>query len=181
MTDRFKQFVLDQARYALVDSGALTIEEDHQRWLSNLQALQQQVRDWLVEYERDGNVEVQTEDIIIQEELTGSYKVSLMKIRIGSLVVKLKPIGSFLIAAYGRVDMEGPRGVSKLVLVQKDSKEPKITVNFYSGESSPSTAPGPVKQPVLAWKIATPPPSVKYIDLTKEVFLDEMMRVAEGG
>lgn len=171
MTDRFKQFVQDQKKQADADEVALTPEQDKQRWLDHLQKLSVMVQEWLAEYELDGNIEVQTEDIYLSEEQVGSYKAPLVKIRVGSKLIKLRPIGTFLIGAYGRVDMEGPRGVCRLILVPADASEPKIVFN----------APLPPGHPVkLAWKIATPPPTTKYIDLEKESFLDEMMRVVQG-
>lgn len=168
MTDRFKQFVREQQKQA--DAAAMTPEQDKQRWLDSLRDLEMQVRGWLAEYNDDG-IEVQTEDILLNEDAVGTYKASQIKIRVGSHTVKLKPIGTFLIGAYGRVDMEGPRGISRLTLVPANASGPKVLFNaeLPSAQSVP-----------LAWKIATPPPTIKFIDLTKDTFLDEMMRVVQG-
>lgn len=171
MTDRFRQFVLDQKMQADADAAALTPEQDKQRWLENLQNLSCMVQEWLAEYAAEGVITVQTEDILLNEQQVGHYKAPLVKIRVGSHLVKLKPIGTFLIGAYGRVDMEGPRGVCRLTLVPANASGPKIVFNTDL----------PPDQPVaLAWKIATPPPTTKYIDLTRDAFLDEMMRVVQG-
>lgn len=171
MTDRFKQFVQDQKKQADADAAALTPEEDKQRWLDYLRSLGGMVQGWLAEYAKGGDIEVQTEDILLTEEQVGSYKAPLLKIRVGSHLVKLKPIGTFLIGAYGRVDMEGPRGVCRMILVPADATEPKIVFNAELSTDQP---------PLLSWKIATPPPTTKYIDLTEISFLDEMMRVVQG-
>lgn len=171
MTDRFKQFVLEQKKQADAGVAALTLEQEKQRWLTHLQTLGGMVQGWLAEYAEEGDIEVQTEDIQLNEEQVGYYNAPLVKIRVGSQFVKLKPIGTFLIGAYGRVDMEGARGKSRLILVPAGSTGPRIVFN----------ADLPPEQPVtLAWKIATPPPTTKYIDLTKDSFLDEMMRVVQG-
>jgi hypothetical protein len=171
MTDRFKQFVQEQKKQAIADAEGLTPEEDKERWLENLRKLGEMVEDWLDEYAKNGDIKVQTEDILLSEEQVGTYEAPLIKINIGSQLVKLKPIGTFLIGAYGRVDMEGPRGVCRLILAPVNSKGPSIVFN---------TATIPPAQPELVWKIATPPPTVKYIDLKKDSFLDEMMRVMQG-
>lgn len=171
MTDRFKQFVQEQKKQADTDAAAMTPEQDKQRWLGNLQDLDVKVRGWLAEYAAEGDIEVSTEDVLLNEERVGYYKAPQVKIRVGSNWVKLKPIGTFLIGAYGRVDMEGPRGICRLILVPANATGPKILFN----------TPLPPEQPVeLAWKITSPPPTIKYIDLTKESFLDQMIKVVQG-
>lgn len=168
MTDLFKQFVREQKKQA--DAAATTPEQDKQRWLESLRELEKLVRGWLAGYIDDG-VDVQTEDVLLNEEAIGTYTASQIKIRVGSHTVKLKPIGTFLIGAYGRVDMEGPRGISRLTLVPANASGPKALFN---------AEPPPEQSVQLAWKIATPPPTIKFIDLTKDTFLDEMMRVVQG-
>lgn len=171
MTDRFRQFVQEQKKQAEANAAALTPEQDKQRWLDNLRELGGMVHEWLAEYATDGDIEVQTQEILLSEDQVGRYKAPQVKIRVGSQLVKLRPIGTFLIGAYGRVDMEGPRGVCRLILVPANASEPRILFN----------ATIPPDQPVeLAWKIVTPPPTSKYIDLTKRSFLDELMRVLQG-
>ena len=171
MTDRFKQFVQDQKKQADADGAALTPEQDKQRWLDHLHKLGGMVQEWLAEYANAGDILVQTENILVSEEQVGHYSAPLVKIRVGSQLVKLRPIGTFLIGAYGRVDMEGPRGVCRLVLVPASASAPRVVF----------TAALPADHSVeLAWKIATPPPTTQYIDLQKESFLDELMRVVQG-
>lgn len=174
MSDRFKQFVQEQKKQTEAEAAAsaLTLEQEKQRWLSNLQKLDELVREWLIEYTTGGDVKIQTESITLNEEQIGAYKAPLINILISSKSVKLKPIGTFLIGAYGRVDMEGSRGVSRLVIVPASANGPKLGF-----ASTPSSSTQPLE---LAWKIATPPPTMKYINLSKETFLDEMMRVIQG-
>ena len=171
MNDRFKQFVQDQKRQADADTTALTPEQDKQRWLDHLRNLGELVQEWLAEYANAGDIVVETEDILVNEEQVGYYRAPLLKIRVGSQLIKLKPIGTFLIGAYGRVDMEGPRGICRLVLVPADASAPKSVFTAALAPDHPGD---------LAWKIATPPPTTQYIGLEKGPFLDEMMRVVEG-
>lgn len=172
MSDRFMQFVQEQRRQAEMDAAAMTPERDKQRWLEHLQRLDDQVRAWLSEYIEAGAVEVVTEPIVVQEEQVGQYQAPQAKIHVGSHTVKLKPIGAFLIGAYGRVDMEGPRGICRLILVPENANTPRILLNAADRSLDQAVA--------LAWKIATPPPATKYIALTKDTFQDQLMRVVQG-
>ena len=116
---------------------------------------------------------------IINEELIGEYKTSSMKIRFKGNEVILDPIGTNLIGAKGRIDMKGSAGIVKFVLVNKQSSAPMIKVTIQiTGE--------PVEEEIenqkieWDWKIATPPPRIKYIELDEESFFDSLMEVING-
>ncbi|RYF48360.1 MAG: hypothetical protein EOO38_10295, partial [Cytophagaceae bacterium] len=68
MTDRFKQFVLEQKKQAVSDAAELTPEQDKERWLENLRKLAKMVEGWLAEYAKDGDIRVNTEEISFETE-----------------------------------------------------------------------------------------------------------------
>jgi hypothetical protein len=141
------------------------------------------VSDSLSEYIADGSIKLQFSDIVLHEELLGNYKVREARITVGKQVVNLKPIGTFLIGARGRVDMTGPRGVARFMVVPPESRGLSVRVTVSVVGSAP-TAP-PIEKPVAppeswVWKLASGPPRITYIDLTKESFREVLMGVVSG-
>jgi len=174
MTDKFMHFVQEQTAVASDETaGAMSIEQDKRRWLSKLDALNKLVNDWLGAYVPQG-IKTSTKMVPLTEEQTGTYQAPQIEITVGQAVVRLKPIGTFLIGAWGRVDMEGPRGICRLILVPKRAKTPLFAF-------SPKPAPEQVAMPDLVWKIMPTPPASAYIELTREIFLDMLMKVVRGG
>lgn len=174
MTDKFMQFVQEQTAVASDDTaGAMSIEQDKQRWLSKLDELKKLVNDWLSDYVEKG-IKTSIKMVPVTEEQTGTYQAPQIEITVGQAVVRLKPIGTFLIGAWGRIDMEGPRGVCRLILVPKRAKTPLFAFG-------PTPITEPVAMPDLVWKIMPTPPASAYIELTRELFLDMLMKVVRGG
>ncbi|MEV4782036.1 hypothetical protein [Burkholderia sp. LMU1-1-1.1] len=173
MTDKFMQFIQEQTAVASDETaGAMSIEQDKRRWLSKLDELKKLVNDWLNAYVEKG-IKTSTRMVPLTEEQTGTYQAPQIEITVGQAVVKLKPIGTFLIGAWGRVDMEGPRGVCRLILVPKRAKNP-----LFAFDEKP--IPEQVAMPDLVWKIMPAPPALAYIELTREMFLDMLMKVVRG-
>jgi len=174
MNDKFMQFV--QEHVAAADentSAALSIEQEKQRWLSKLNELGQFV-DHVISSYVDAGIKTATGIVTIAEDQTGEYQAPQVEITVGQAVVKLKPVGTFLVGAWGRVDMEGPRGICHLVLVPKGAKGP---LSAFSPESAAKSA----ASLDLVWKIMPPPPVMTYIELSRAVFLDMFMKVVRGG
>ncbi len=86
------------------------------------------------------------------------------------------PIGTNLIGAKGRVDMHGPHGTVRFVLVPKTDSSP---IRVIMQESLVRVKDEPTLEE-CAWKIATRPPDIKYIELEKEEFLSAIMEVANA-
>lgn len=85
-----------------------------------------------------------------------------------------------MIGARGRVDMIGPKGIVRLVIVPKDSSGPKIRVNIRK-QDEPASKKDDVKSILdWDWKISTPPPNIRYFDLNKESFQDALMDILNG-
>lgn len=118
--------------------------------------------------------------VTLVEENIGNYQAPMTTITIGNILVKLEPIGTLLIGARGRVDMKGPKGIARLVIVPKESNGPSVRVEvILPGQTpSPRAELPPVSEWV--WKLASSPPRITYTDLTKESFLDALMGVANG-
>lgn len=148
-------------------------------WLIYLDQFYEKIRGFLKDYTEPGDLSIEPSEKIIHEELIGEYKTTSMTIRFKGNEVILDPIGTNLIGAKGRVDMKGSAGTVKFVLVNKQSSGPMIKLMIQIAEE-------PVEEEIenqenaWDWKIATPPPRIKYIELDEESFFDSLMEVING-
>ena len=138
-------------------------------WLEYLGEFYEQVEEFLSEYVASGDVITEYEDKYINEELVGRYPAQSLHLRIRGRDVILDPVGTNLIGARGRVDMAGPAGTVRFVLIGWD--DIRVRVRPETGAEAEK------KMPEWMWKIATPPPGIKYLDLNAESFLDALMEV----
>ncbi|MDR1509547.1 MAG: hypothetical protein LBS53_07905 [Synergistaceae bacterium] len=170
MSSVFDEFVKIQTEEK--NDSSISVESEKQEWDNWIHELYKIVTNYLKEYTNDKRIEITLSDIDLHEDQFGFYKTKALSIIIGKKVVEFRPKGRFVIGAYGRVDMAGPAGTIKIVLVDKNSDKPYISV---------SSLPPISKQMEKAWKISTPPPHIKYYDLDdKEIFFDALMKVANG-
>ena len=101
-----------------------------------------------------------------------------MALHIGASKIVFDPVGTNLIGAKGRVDMQSAKGTVKFVLVPEDAENIGWRTRTFEG---PDPIPEPV-EPVenWTWKIATPPPRVRLLELCKDSFQDAVMEVVNG-
>jgi len=152
-----------------------------EKWISALAKFYEQMDAWLSEYVSAGKIKVEQSQIEIEEEHIGKYAVEARLLRIGEDQVVFRPIGTLLIGAHGRVDMEGPKGVVKFILTGKHSNGIRISVTIRGEEKKPVASGHTPEQPdELVWKIATPPPKVKFIELNPDTFFDSITEVLNG-
>ncbi|MRW92381.1 hypothetical protein GJ699_20500 [Duganella sp. FT80W] len=176
MVDKFMEFVQEQSSAAQDASNSeLSVEAEVTRWLDHLNTLGKFVDDSLKPYAESG-IKTTKRMVRITEEPTGEYEVPQFEISVGSALVRLKPIGTFLIGAFGRVDMEGPRGVCRFILVPSKAQTPLFAFNAPDAEQMAKDKPWAD----LVWKIMPAPPSRSYIDLSSEVFRDFFIKVVRG-
>ena len=176
----FDEFIKHETKdeKELSEQKRIMLEE----WQNNLNKLYDTVRDFLKEYIKTGKVKITEEDIDITEELLGTYTAKKMVIHLGNLgkYVELTPVGKYVIAAYGRVDMSGKNGTVRIVLVDSKLDRPHIVVTLpddidvviHERHEIPKT------KPVLAWRFVTAPPNIKYIPIEREIFLEQLMQLS---
>ncbi|HML16446.1 MAG TPA: hypothetical protein VK419_05450 [Bryobacteraceae bacterium] len=149
-------------------------------FLAYLSELYAQIRSFLDEYVRSGGIKIDCRDFPLNEENIGSYTAPQMIIRIGGKEITLTPAGTLLIGAKGRVDIAGPAGRSRLVLVDRDASGPAIKVTVRRGQAEAPAANALPRNIKWSWKIATSPPGIQYIELTKEEFSRMLLEVVNG-
>lgn len=178
MTKQFDAFIDRQTRVEprpVVDWATRKAE-----WLEALEAFYTQVETFLQPYIDQGKLRLDFETITIEEEVIGRYPVRGANILLGAHQLRLEPIGTNVIAARGRVDLIGPGGTVKFVLVDREAEGPRIQVRVWEGETPQPTHAEPESPRVWEWKIATPAPRIRYLPLEAESFYDAIMQVIAG-
>ena len=133
-------------------------------------------------YIQSGRATIYFKDIEINEEFSGPYTAKEMAISFGNSTVSFKPIGTMLIGAKGRVDIRGPHGTARLVLVDKNvsSSRQLIKVRISVGGETLNPEPEHSTPPEWTWKLVSPPPEVQFTDLTEDTFFDMLLSVADA-
>jgi len=126
---------------------------------------------------------------IITEESLGQYEIDSLTLTINSNKIKFEPIGTMLIGSKGRVDVTGPFGKEKFILIMKGVKSPSELIKFkfsIVGESNPeeSTREEDIKKPTIndwEWKIL-PSDSrwAKFEDVNGDTVTEIIMRMING-
>lgn len=127
--------------------------------------------------------EINFEEIELNEEFSGPYKVKAMRLRIGKSVITFKPVGTMLIGSKGRVDVSGPRGESRLVLIDKNvtSARQFVRISVKRGGDAPIDFPVEnASSPEWVWKLASPGIAMDFMDLTEDNFFDMVLAVADA-
>ena len=155
---------------------------ERNEWLKEqLDELYEMIKSFLKDYITSGAIDLRYQEVPLNEENIGSYIARKMTIKIGPHEITLEPIGTLLIGAKGRVDVVGPAGQTRFVLVNKDASRPRIiTTMIVNGRPYDSATNEPSKSIVWAWKNATAPPRIEYIELTQESLYRALMEVVNG-
>ena len=174
----FQAFITAKKQNAL-DEVKIYWGKKRDEWLQSLNEIYAQFKNWLNNFEDSDVISLEYKNKEINEEHIGIYSANKMIITIASEQILLEPIGTLLIGAKGRIDMKGKNGTIKFVLVPKQSGGPSIKVDIATGdEPKPEEKKG--VQIEWEWKIATPPPSIKYIELDSDSFSDALLEVIGG-
>ena len=150
-------------------------------WLQHLNELYEQIESFLARYLKTQEIKHHYLDITLNEENIGSYKARQMVLTIGRQQIALTPMGTVLIGAKGRVDVAGPAGKTRFVLVNSEASRPvsKVTVRV-AGAAQPVAPEAEAKEIKWTWKIATSPPDIRYIELTQDSLFQVLMEVTNG-
>jgi len=105
-----------------------------------------------------------------------------MIIRIGLEEIKLIPIGTMLISSKGRVDVIGPAGTGRLILVNKKATSARqlISVTIVDPKNPPPPKRAIREQIEWVWKIAGRPPTTTFIELNKESFFQLLLEISNA-
>jgi hypothetical protein len=151
-------------------------------WFQYLDALYDKAREFLSSYIQGGTARIEFREIDLNEEFSGPYTVRQLFIHIGSSTITLRPIGTMLIGSKGRVDVHGPRGTVRLVLINKDVTHARQLIRVRISVPGDPPPPPEAKSDQIewVWKIATPPPEMSFTDLNENSFFDMILSVADA-
>jgi hypothetical protein len=144
--------------------------KEREDWLGHLRELYEHTESFLAEYIKTGEIKLNYRDIELNEENIGTYSARQMILRIGRQEITMTPVGTLFLFIKGRVDVVGPAGRTRLVLVDSNASGPTIKV----------AKPEPPAAVEWRWKIATSPPTIQYIELTQESLFQALMEVANA-
>ena len=153
-----------------------------QEWYNYLDLLYTTITSYMERYISANTASITYDDITLTEDFSGSYSIRRMLLKIGRSTITFTPIGTMLIGSKGRVDVQGPRGGARLFLINKNvsSAQQLVTVRVSRPGAPPPALPTAedVRAIEWAWKIVAPPPEIRFIDLTEELFFDMILTVA---
>ena len=156
-------------------------EQQRDEWLAYLDGLYGEIGALLDDYVRNGQILLRYQDVELNEEEIGAYIARRLIIKIGGKEIILEPVGTLLIGTKGRVDVTGPAGRTRFMLVDKDATGPQLRVIVQTADPRRPPAPEPpAKDPQWTWKIVTSPPRIQYVELTRESLFRVIMEVAGG-
>ncbi|MGI9250513.1 MAG: hypothetical protein ACR2PR_04885 [Pseudohongiellaceae bacterium] len=150
-----------------------------EEWLEYLSVLYNKVEVFLQPYVESGKITLEEKSVKLNEEYIGSYDATALDLFMGNIQITLTPVGtSNIIGARGRVDMRGPRGTVKFVLVPEGSSRVNIRMDIREKSVSEQQTSKPVDN--WEWKISTRPPVISFIKLEEESFQTALLEVANG-
>ena len=173
--------VLEQKARASIETPPIDWEAKKRDWLEKLDSFYLTVEGYLDQFQKSGKLKLEKVKILLEEDHIGEYQADSMTIFLGSDIVTLVPIGTLLIGAKGRVDMTGPAGTVKFILTGKHSNGFKISVTIPGENQLGRQLPSQMVVPEeFVWKIATPPPKIRFIELQPETFFSALTEVVNG-
>lgn len=175
----FDDFVNDQQVDETSGDTEFWKNELHE-WLAYLDRLYATIEDYLKPYVEGGTIHIAYRDVEINEENIGLYQARQMLVKIGRQEVLFTPVGTVLFGTKGRVDVEGTAGRARLILTDRSSTRPQIKATIQRGEHIGAPLPAETTDIDWTWKIATNPPQITYIELTRQTLFDLVMEVANG-
>ena len=167
MATSFEDFVNRQHRAANETERSIDWARELEEWRDHLKQFNAKVLEFLKAYVDQDKVRVEHVTKRIHEQQIGRYEVKAIEVVIGNTKVKFEPIGTNLFGAKGRIDMKGPSGTVRFVLVPENSSAPNIRIRIQNGAADPEHDDPAYSTSKWAWKISTPPPNIKYVEISR--------------
>ena len=98
---------------------SLTAKQTHAKpdeWISNVTKLLSQIRKWC----QQEDWEVTQQEKQVTEELLGTYKVPVLRIRAPGGLLYVEPVARYVIGAEGRIDITSSPTMNRMLLVRQD-------------------------------------------------------------
>jgi hypothetical protein len=180
-TSEFDDFIQRQ-QAKKQQASAFDVGRQLEEWREHLRTLYRTIEDYMSAYIDSGAATIEYRPFEINEEFSGTYKVDQMSLTIAPSVILFEPIGTMLIGSKGRVDVHGPHGIARLVLVNRNISEARQLIRVSASvNGSPKPPVSQDDEPIdWAWKLATPAPDMRFIDLDETMFFNMILSVADA-
>jgi len=176
----FDDFISRKTRKTVVPE--INWEAEKKEWLAYLDALYNLFEESLDKYVKDKKICISYDEIEITEEKIGTYKAKKMILSFGTERIILKPIGTFLIGAKGRVDMSGKKGSVKIALVDARMKklQDHIKISVHIDKDTPSKQEADIKPEEInwEWKFLSAPPTYSYQPVNSDTIYSAIMELS---
>lgn len=179
----FDEFIKSQKQFKEETPSPERAKEQVEFFNERLKDLYKVVTNALEPYIKDGSVRISehTQELT-EDELCGlkeyRYETQRTEVQLGKSVVKLTPIGINIIGAWGRVDMDGPRGKATILLARPGG--PRFHAAIYTEGQTPPEPPTPTPKEELVWLFLVRLPRLHYIEVNEEAFRETLMQVING-
>lgn len=91
-------------------------EEEKKKWITSSDEIINNIRKWVEEPVKNNLVELIDEEVEINEERLGKYKINSLAIRSLWDTVYIRPIGRMILGAIGRIDILSTKGKYSILL-----------------------------------------------------------------
>lgn len=148
--DDLERFLREQQRST--EEQKQDWDRRRQQFLTETQVLLGRIKEWLQPLAGKGLVHFSDTTSVLDEWHAGHYTAAGLVAKFGGAEVRFVPVGAEIVGALGRVDVEGPKGHVSLLL---------------RSEMTRPIGPNKVTDRLL-WQVTTPPPKIRYIDLSRD-------------
>lgn len=169
--NKFQAFLIEQKQQKQ-ESMKVDWQAIKETWIKQAESFLEEVEIFLAEFQPDIKCEFQR--VWLTEEYIGRYEVPKLTLHLPKETIEFVPKGALLIGARGRYDMQGSAGSVKWVLVPEAIEKPIILTQLAESAEFDSQISD------LVWKLATPPPHIRYIPFNQETLLEAIMEVSHG-
>ena len=170
--NKLKKFLDHQSQEDSQIDKIQVIEE----WLDSVRAFYKQILEWLDPLIQENRIKVAWKEMELHEEYLGTYQIQSLILIFSEKSVVLEPVARLIIGGKGRIDIKGNRKTIRLIRVDKKAKG--VVVRIIEGKAIKDQEQTFEDRLLnLAWKIATPPPDLEFINLTQDTFADAILEV----
>jgi hypothetical protein len=116
MSTSLTEFFREKKQRAEVETAGVDWSNRLSEWLAAVNALYQQIDNWLAEPLSQGSVQRARQRKQLTEDHFGTYEIDDLVLKVGDESVVFSPRGRNVAGAIGRIDVRGESGESMLVL-----------------------------------------------------------------
>jgi hypothetical protein len=123
---KFEELVREYAKRTDGSEAATHRQARIKAWQRRVEGLLNDIDHWLLPLIQSGSLTTRRDEVDVHEENLGNYPIASEVIELGARSLTLRPAGTLVVGALGRVDISGPNGRALLLLVPGEEKSELI-------------------------------------------------------